>query len=91
MIFITLIAGFIACICCIINGAGLLATLISVFVSLIVFMIIGMIVNSIIAKLRHDAEEREKDRKMLEEEEARKREKELQAEDTGENSDNGSN
>ena len=61
VIIITLTAGFIACVCCILNKAGLLATLISVLVSMIVFLIIGQIVNSIIAKQDRIAEERAKD------------------------------
>ena len=47
---ITLTAGLIACICCILNKAGLLTTLITVLAVLFVFMIIGLIVNSIVAK-----------------------------------------
>jgi len=84
VIIITLVAGLAACICCIINGAGLLATLVAVLVSLLVFMIIGMIVNAIIAKQRREAEERAKDEKMKAEEEARKS---LQAGSDEENSD----
>ena len=61
VVIITLTAGLVACICCILKEAGLLATLIAVFASLLIFLVIGMIVNSIIAKQRHIAEEREKD------------------------------
>ena len=78
VIFITLIAGLVACICCIINGVGLMATLIAVFSSLIVFMILGMIVNAIIAKQRTIAEERAKEEKFKEEE---KKKEELNAEE----------
>lgn len=80
VVIITLTAGLVACICCILKEAGLLATLIAVFASLLIFLVIGMIVNSIIAKQRHIAEEREKDEKQrleeLEKEEQRKREEE---------------
>ena len=68
-VIITLIAGLIACVCCIINKAGLLGTLIMVLVTLFVFMIIGLIVNSIVAKQGRDAEKRAKDLKAKEEEE----------------------
>ena len=61
VIIITLIAGLVACVCCIINNAGLLATLLAVLVSLIVFLMIGQVVNSIIDKQKREAEKRRKD------------------------------
>ena len=60
VIIITLLAGLVACICCIIKSAGLLATLLSVLISMIIFLIIGQIVNSIIAKQDRIAKERAK-------------------------------
>ena len=68
VIFITLTAGLVACICCIINKAGLVTTLIAVLVSLIVFLIIGMAVNSVIARQSKIAEERAKEERQREEE-----------------------
>ena len=87
-VIITLTAGLIACVCCIINKAGLLGTLITVFVTLFVFMIIGLIVNSIVAKQGRDAEKRAKDLKAKEEEEKNnglKEMSELSGEDETEN------
>ena len=72
VIIITLTAGLIACVCCILNHAGLLATLLTVLISLIVFLIIGQIVNSIFAKQNKEAEKRLKDEKQKLEEEALK-------------------
>ncbi|MBR3483157.1 MAG: hypothetical protein IKH42_00630 [Lachnospiraceae bacterium] len=76
-VIITLTAGLIACVCCIINKAGLLGTLITVFITLFVFMIIGLIVNSIVAKQDREAEERAKDLKAKEEEEKNNKLKEM--------------
>ena len=76
VIIITLTAGLIACICCIINRAGLLGTLISVLISMVVFLIVGLIVNSIIARQDRIAEKRVKDEKQRQEEEARKNQEE---------------
>ncbi|MBR4781813.1 MAG: hypothetical protein IK014_10705 [Lachnospiraceae bacterium] len=76
-VFITLLAGLIACICSIINKAGLMGTLITVLVTLFVFMIIGLIVNSIVAKQDREAEKRAKNLKQKEEEEKKKGLKEM--------------
>ena len=76
VIIITLTAGLIACICCIINRAGLLGTLISVLISMVVFLIVGLIVNSIIARQDRIAEKRARDEKQRQEEEARKNQEE---------------
>ena len=72
VIIITLTAGLIACVCCILNHVGLLATLLPVLISLIVFLFIGQIVNSIFAKQNKEAEKRLKDEKQKLEEEALK-------------------
>ena len=64
VIVITLIGGLAASLCCIVNKAGLMTTLISVLVALIVFMIVGSIVNNIVAKQNKIVEEREKEEQM---------------------------
>ncbi len=77
VIVITLIGGLAASLCCIVNRAGLLTTLISVLVALVIFMIVGLIVNNIIVKQNKIVEEREieeqiKQQALEREEEARK-------------------
>lgn len=73
VVIITLIAGAVASVCCIIKGAGLLATLVTVLITLFCFLVIGLIVNAIVSKQKYIAEERLKDIRMAEEEEARKK------------------
>lgn len=83
-IIITLLGGSVACICCIVKGAGLLWTLLTVLISLFVFMIIGLIVNRISNQIRTEVEEREKEElriaeeaKMLEERKQQERERRI--------------
>ena len=84
-VIITLIAGLIAVICCIVNNAGLLGTLVTVLIVLFVFMIIGLIVNSIVTKQAVEAEKRAKDLQQKEEEEKSKTGLQEMSELSGEN------
>ncbi len=69
VICVTLIAGATACICCIINKAGLFYTLLFTFIALFVFMIIGLIANKLVSGVNNEVKEAEEaEKKRLEEE-----------------------
>lgn len=75
--FVTLVAGLIACICCIVRGVGLFATLVTVLITLFVFMIVGMIANKLLKSVHDEVIQYEKDeqeRLIREKEEAEERE-----------------
>ena len=76
VICVTLIAGFIACITCILNNAGLLYTLLFTFIALFIFMIIGSIANRFISGVNREVEEAEKAEQQRLEDEQREKEKE---------------
>lgn len=83
VIFITLLGGLVACLCCIINGSDLLFTLAAVFASLFVFMLIGLAANKVFLYLRSEVSAREEAEKKAEEEQ-RKLEEEQKAESEAE-------
>lgn len=76
VICVTLVAGFIACITCILNNAGLLYTLLFTFIALFIFMIIGSIANRFISGVNREVEEAEKAEQQRLEDEQREKEKE---------------
>lgn len=60
-VFITLLGGLIACICCIIRDVGLLMTLLTVFISLVVFLCIGLFANKMLSSVHSEVAAAEKD------------------------------
>jgi len=55
---IMLLAGSVAVIVCLLNGASLDTMLVSVFLSMFVFMIIGFAIQSVVEKMNADAQVR---------------------------------
>ena len=78
VIIITLLGGAVCSICCILNRAGLLWTLLATLITLIVFMIIGLIVNRFITEVREEVRAADEEKARLAEEE-RLRQAELEA------------
>lgn len=77
VVFITLVAGLIASICCIVRGVGLFSTLLTVFITLVVFLFVGMIANKFLSSVHQEMIEHEKEeaeRIKREKEEAEQRE-----------------
>lgn len=74
VIYVTLIAGLIASVICIIRQMTLLDTLHITFITLLVFMIIGLVANKLVFKVNKEVEDRE--RAERERQEAEEREKE---------------
>ncbi|MDD5935716.1 MAG: hypothetical protein PUC65_09180 [Clostridiales bacterium] len=73
---ITLSAGAVACITCILNHYPILDTLLAVFITLLIFYIIGLVVSKYINKINKDAN----DAYILAERERMKAEKQNQEE-----------
>lgn len=67
---ITLSAGMIACVFCILKDASLYTTLKLVLLVMVIFYIIGRIAQKILVKIDNDAEEALLERQRLEQEEA---------------------
>lgn len=76
---ITLAAGMIACVMCMIRRADLLATLEIVLIVLVVFYIVGVIVKKIVGKINRDAEKAAVERERELKEQAAKELEEQQA------------
>lgn len=56
VIIVMLLGGAVSCICCIVNGAGLLWTLFITLTTLFVFLLIGLAVNKVYAGIKADLE-----------------------------------
>lgn len=75
VIYITLLAGLVSCIVCILNNAGLLNTLLYTLITLVVFVFIGLIANKIISEINHEVEEKDLAEKRRLEDEQREKER----------------
>ncbi len=69
VIVITLLGGAVCSVCCLLNGAGLLWTLLMTLLSLILFMFIGMIVNKFVGEVVSEVREADREKARKEEEE----------------------
>lgn len=67
-VIVTLLGGAVSCICCIVNGAGLLWTLLMTLLALFVFLLIGLGVNKVYAGIKADLDAIRAEEERIEEE-----------------------
>lgn len=68
VVIVMLLGGAVSCICSIMNGAGLLWTLLTTLITLFAFMLIGLCVNKVYAGIKADLDAIKAEEERIEEE-----------------------